>query len=269
MATMARTRLGHLLPGRIQKYIGYATQKAHGVKPDKKSAAPEPEALSAQAQELAKSDWAKGWAAIDPKLGGIDLRPYVFVTRDKRGYSAGFGTASHLENIVERLLGTRMVARSAASEVAKLVGQDPEHVFDALVARIVESDKYTIEPEGVQGSSMKQALAGEQPLSRQAALTENDDDFVPMKVRTITTGDWRLSYYFGQEFGELYDRKNDPDEMTNLWDNTLYDVIKAELMGMLMEEVMCSFDVSNGRTQNPSPPRTKWIPRHNRPMERH
>ena len=120
-------------------------------KPDKKSAAPEPEALSAQAQELAKSDWAKGWAAIDPKLGGIDLRPYVFVTRDKRGYSAGFGTASHLENIVERLLGTRMVARSAASEVAKLVGQDPEHVFDALVARIVESDKYTIEPEGVQG----------------------------------------------------------------------------------------------------------------------
>ena len=123
------------------------------------------------------------------------------------------------------------------------------------------------EPEGVQGCSMKQVLAGEQPLSRQAALTENDDDFVPMKLRTITTGDWRLSYYFGQEFGELYDRKNDPDEMTNLWNNPAHGSTRAELMEMLMEEVMCSFDVSNGRVQNPSPPRTKWIPRHNRPTE--
>ena len=125
------------------------------------------------------------------------------------------------------------------------------------------------EPEGVQGCSMKQALAGQQPLARQAALTENDDDFVPMKVRTLTTRDWKLTYYCGQELGELYDRKNDPEEMTNRWNDPALDAVRAELTGMLMEEIMCSFDVSNGRGQNPRPPLAKWVPRHNRSIDKY
>ena len=43
-----------------------------------------PEPLPAEAVEWEKNEWAKGWAAIDPALKGVDLRPYVFVTRDKR-----------------------------------------------------------------------------------------------------------------------------------------------------------------------------------------
>ena len=31
--------------------------------------------------EWDKNEWAKGWAAIDPPLADVDLRPYVFVTR--------------------------------------------------------------------------------------------------------------------------------------------------------------------------------------------
>ena len=95
------------------------------------------------------------------------------------------------------------------------------------------------------------------------ALIENDDDFVPMKIRNLLSLDWKLTYFCGENSGELYDRRNDPDEMINLWSDPACSHVKSGLMGMLMEEVMCSFDVANGRVQQPSPPARKWISRHN------
>jgi arylsulfatase len=120
------------------------------------------------------------------------------------------------------------------------------------------------ECEGVQGSSLAGVLRGLAAPTRQAALTENDDDFVPARMRTLTTADWRLTYYCGEDFGELYDRRNDPQELVNLWNDKGYASRKAELLAMLMEEVVCSIDVSNGRVQQPRAPTPKWTPRHNR-----
>lgn len=120
-------------------------------KSGKKPATVDPDELSDQAREMARSEWTKGWASIDPRLGEVDLRPYIFVTRDKRGYLGGLPTASHLEGLVERLLGTEIVAKSAALEASKLTGQEPEQVFDAIVGRIIQEDKYQSKPDGVEG----------------------------------------------------------------------------------------------------------------------
>jgi arylsulfatase A-like enzyme len=120
------------------------------------------------------------------------------------------------------------------------------------------------EPEGVQGQSLKSVLNGQELAFRKSVLTENDDDFVPMKMRTLTTNDWKLTYYANEPFGELYDRKNDPQELNNLWNAPSYAELRTELMNRLLEEVICSFDVANGRRQKPSPPQAiKWIPKHN------
>ena len=53
-------------------------------KATKKSAKPKHAPLPPEAEEWDKSEWVKGWAAIDPPLAHVYLRPYVFVTRDKR-----------------------------------------------------------------------------------------------------------------------------------------------------------------------------------------
>jgi predicted KAP-like P-loop ATPase len=120
-------------------------------KGEKKVAKPGLEAPAPEVQEWSKSEWASGWASIDPPLKNIDLRPYVFVTRDKRSYLGGFGLVSHLEGLVERLVGGRLNARNAAPEVAKLIGSDPEQVFDAICARIMQGDDLTSAPGGVDG----------------------------------------------------------------------------------------------------------------------
>ena len=94
-------------------------------KSDRTSAAPKQKAAT-DAVDWSKNEWARGWAVIDPPLKGIDLRPYVFVTRDKRGALGGLVAASHLEALVERLMGPRMMARQSAQEVAKLTSPSPK-----------------------------------------------------------------------------------------------------------------------------------------------
>jgi hypothetical protein len=48
---------------------------------------------------------------------------------------------------------------------------------------------------------MQAALAAGQPLPRDAVLTENDDDFVPMRARTLTTLGWKITLYAGCDDG--------------------------------------------------------------------
>ncbi|HHT27488.1 MAG TPA: sulfatase-like hydrolase/transferase [Firmicutes bacterium] len=117
------------------------------------------------------------------------------------------------------------------------------------------------EPAGLNGVSMAKALVAGGPLPRTAALTENDDDFVPMKARALTTSDWKCVWYCGEALGELYHRKNDPHELRNLWQDEAYQQVKTELLQRLLEEVVCALDVSNGRVQAPRAPVPKWLPK--------
>lgn len=116
------------------------------------------------------------------------------------------------------------------------------------------------EPEGVQGTSMLPALTGEGSLPRSAVLTENDDDFVPMRARTVTTRAWKLTWYLNSPDGELYDRGNDPTEQHNLWHDPDFDAVRNDLLAELLEQVVCAVDGANGRKQPPAPPVPKWLP---------
>lgn len=124
--------------------------QAKGTKVDKKQD-PEPAAQAAEVDEWSKSDWIKAWGAIDPPLGTVDLRPYVFATRDKRSYLGGLTAAAHLEGLVERLTGPRLTVRGLSGEVAKLSGGEAEQVFDALRSMIMAIEDLAREPKGMHG----------------------------------------------------------------------------------------------------------------------
>lgn len=107
--------------------------------------------LPVEVEEWAKNEWAKAWAAMDPPLSGVDLRPYVFVTRDKRSSLGGLVAASHLEGLVEKLMGPSMMVQAIAGEIAKLAGPEPEEVFEAVRSRILQHDNFGSKPKGVDG----------------------------------------------------------------------------------------------------------------------
>jgi predicted KAP-like P-loop ATPase len=114
-------------------------------------ASTKPRARSLEIDEWEKNEWAKAWATMDPPLKDIDLRPYVFVTRDKRGSLGGLTAASHLEGLVEKMMGPRMLVRSIFQEIKGLSVSEAEEIFEVIRGRILQGDSFKTEPKGVQG----------------------------------------------------------------------------------------------------------------------
>jgi hypothetical protein len=112
-------------------------------------------------EELVRSEWFKSWVAMEPMLGETDLRPYVFATRDKRSYMGGLAPGSQLENLVEKLLGSRMAVQKLKPEIEALTSVEAEQVFEGLVYAIRSVEDQSTEPNGVQGMAL---LVEKQPL---------------------------------------------------------------------------------------------------------
>lgn len=118
------------------------------------------------------------------------------------------------------------------------------------------------EAEGVQGLSVANALAGG-VSPRSAALTENDDDMFPMRMRTLTTREWRLTRWASSDEGLLFDRIGDPQELHNRYRDPALSDVRRRLEQQLFDEVLCSVDYANGRRQKPAPAASRWVPAHN------
>ncbi|WP_454796526.1 Qat anti-phage system ATPase QatA [Novosphingobium lindaniclasticum] len=131
-------------PGGVVEALGNLEDEVRGPG----AGVPAPTALDG---DWSKNDWARGWASIDPTLKNVDLRPYVFVTRDKRGVLGGLVAASHLEALVERLMGPTLTAKGAADDVGRLPAPEAEEIFDVICGRIIETDKFDRKPKGVDG----------------------------------------------------------------------------------------------------------------------
>ncbi|MEZ5784798.1 MAG: hypothetical protein R3D70_25155 [Rhizobiaceae bacterium] len=96
-------------------------------------------------------EWAKQWAAIDPPLAENDLRPYVFVTRDRRSVFGAVTSLGELDELVAKLQGSPLQVKQAAAEVARLQSIEAEQVFDALRAKVRDAEDLAQEPMGVKG----------------------------------------------------------------------------------------------------------------------
>lgn len=44
----------------------------------------------------------------------------------------------------------------------------------------------------------------------------------------------KLTVYYQQDYGELFDLHNDSDETMNLWDDQKHATLKADLTGLLL-----------------------------------
>ena len=101
-------------------------------------------------------------------------------------------------------------------------------------------DRARVEPyNGVQGQSLHDVATGLKEKVRDAVLIEEGAQRTilgfkaPVRVRTAITDCWRLTIYHNEDYVELFDLENDPDEMTNLWNDPAYQETKLEMMEVL------------------------------------
>jgi arylsulfatase A-like enzyme len=90
------------------------------------------------------------------------------------------------------------------------------------------------------GHSLRPILEGSEEPVRDSALLDQDDDCLGIRLRTLVTERYRLSWYAGQPYGELFDLHEDPPELHNLWEDPGYDSVRHELTAHLLDQVIMS-----------------------------
>ncbi len=91
------------------------------------------------------------WARLQPKLGGSDLRPYFFITRDRKRSIANVSALGDLDTLAQALLGSRTSVRALSAEVKKLNPQEQERIFEVLKSRVQSADSFDKAPAGIHG----------------------------------------------------------------------------------------------------------------------
>ena len=84
-------------------------------------------------------------------------------------------------------------------------------------------------PTYLEGRSLMPYLDGEPIQPREFVFSE--DNYVTM----MRSEEYKLVYYIGQEAGELYDLRQDKDELWNLWSDLSYREIKHQLLVRLLD----------------------------------
>jgi arylsulfatase len=98
-------------------------------------------------------------------------------------------------------------------------------------------------PKALEARSILPALEGNAWQPRDYVFAEQardgiltDTDFMTM----VRSTDWKLVHFLGEPWGQLFDLKNDPHEVRNLWDNPAASGQRRELLDVLREWRMAS-----------------------------
>jgi len=105
---------------------------------------------------------------------------------------------------------------------------------------------------GIQGRSLLPVLRGEVKNNDfRASLLLEMNDLTPRfgftkaaRVRQLLKDVWALTVYAGEDWGELYNRADDPNECQNLWGDPKYAEIQAALIMELSVQLIKQMDES-------------------------
>ena len=108
----------------------------------------------AHVSEWMGSDRMQEWARIEPHLSKIDLRPYLFVTKDRKDYLAASSVLGALAVLVDGLMGGKIAVQGREAELKQLAPPEAGKVFEELRGRVVGAGAFDKQPPGVAGLSV-------------------------------------------------------------------------------------------------------------------
>ena len=93
-------------------------------------------------------------------------------------------------------------------------------------------------PRTMTGVDQHAVWFGEEDAARDHIIVENRHQPTTLHLKTYVNDRYKLTVYFGREYGELFDLKTDPGEIENLWANPSYADLKAALVMKLLQAEM-------------------------------
>ena len=131
--------------------------------PDAAASAPRTPAKTSEKLQTASTDankalgeWLtspviRAWAEVQPSIGAEDLRPYLFVAKDRKDYFGAASVLGSLAGVVEQLFGGKFLVQAMEGDLARLAVPEAARIFEAVRARIVGGDTFDVQPPGADG----------------------------------------------------------------------------------------------------------------------
>lgn len=85
-------------------------------------------------------------------------------------------------------------------------------------------------PLGMTGADQRAVWTGEIERARDHVLVENNHQPWTLDLRTRVDDRWKITVYLNRDYGELFDLREDPDELVNRWDDPAYAAVKSDLL---------------------------------------
>ncbi|WP_020179960.1 Qat anti-phage system ATPase QatA [Methylopila sp. M107] len=101
--------------------------------------------------EWLSSPAIRAWALVQPAIGGEDLRPYLFVAKDRKDYFGAASALGHLAGVVEQLFGGKFAVQALEGDLKRLAAPEAAQVFEAVRGRIAGGGSFDVEPPGAAG----------------------------------------------------------------------------------------------------------------------
>lgn len=101
--------------------------------------------------EWKAADAIREWAKLTPSIGAVDLRPYLFVTKDRKDYFGASSVLGRLAAVVDKLMGPKLAVQALDGELKQLVPAEAGQIFEELRGRIMGGDDFQSAPAGIDG----------------------------------------------------------------------------------------------------------------------
>ncbi len=91
-------------------------------------------------------------------------------------------------------------------------------------------------PADMTGLSQREVWQGDDSASREHVIVENRHQPTTLHLKTYIDQRYKITLYFGRDYGEIYDLRDDPGEITNLYGDA---ALRAQLtLAMLRAEML-------------------------------
>ncbi|MFC1479238.1 sulfatase [Planctomycetota bacterium] len=85
-------------------------------------------------------------------------------------------------------------------------------------------------PRTMTGIDQKEVWCGNRGEARDYVIVENRHQPTTLNLKTYVDKRYKITVYYNQAYGELFDLEQDPEEIHNLWDSPEHQSLKQELL---------------------------------------